>query len=60
MAKDTTLRKTTCLGCGFVLEKVASRYLFKKEWNANHLAYHTENYSRELNLKLLAEHNVKI
>jgi hypothetical protein len=59
MAKDTMFRKTTCLGCGFSLEKIASRYLFKKEWNANHFAYHQANYTPELCAQLWADYQAR-
>ena len=60
MSNATLPRKAKCLGCGFTLELTSTYYLWRKEWNKNHFPYHTANYSKELNQKLLAEHNVKI
>ena len=33
-------RKTTCNGCGFTQETRTSYYLDRKQWQANHHAYH--------------------
>jgi hypothetical protein len=33
-------RKTVCKGCGFTQETTTSYYLDRKQWQANHLAYH--------------------
>jgi hypothetical protein len=33
-------RKTTCKGCGFVQETTTTYYLDRKQWQANHHAYH--------------------
>lgn len=36
-------RTQWCKGCGFCVSGNTSAYLFKKAWDANHLAYHKAN-----------------